>query len=326
MAYEFNHYYELQNVQTRKYVNLLGNHEDGTVNNGETVNLFARTDNPDQRWALENYGGNGNVRIVLQRSGWYALNYSLSDASCIVWHLDAAADEDTVITVEPVVSSGGVFRLRLAARNVYLTAVNSTLKWLPYTGNGDQRFMFVEPGSIPGGGKSEHIIQGLNNYNYNQKNGPSAGFKAGGCACTCGIDVTSFYSGKWYSFADFRNYYDDYSGAKNPYIVYSWSTPVGYTFGADKSPNGMNEADMIAYIKRYIDQGIPPICHCLPVTLSQHWVVPFKYTSGFGWDSIWVLDPYMGVERTMDEAMRLSCGGTSGGVDRIMHHPSYSLK
>ena len=28
MAYEFNHYYELQNVATGKYVNVLGNHED----------------------------------------------------------------------------------------------------------------------------------------------------------------------------------------------------------------------------------------------------------------------------------------------------------
>ena len=27
MAYEFNHYYELQNVATGKYVNVLGNHE-----------------------------------------------------------------------------------------------------------------------------------------------------------------------------------------------------------------------------------------------------------------------------------------------------------
>ena len=103
MAYEFNHYYELQNVQTRKYVNILGNHEDGTVKNGETVNLFARTDNPDQRWALENYGGSGSVRIVLQRGeGWYALNYHVSNANCIVWHLNTAEDTDTVITTIPV--------------------------------------------------------------------------------------------------------------------------------------------------------------------------------------------------------------------------------
>ena len=99
MAYEFNHYYELQNVATGKYVNVLGNHEDGTVKNGEAVNLFNRTNNPDQRWALENYGGNGNVRIVLQRGeGWYALNYNTRNANCIVWHLNTADDIDTVIT------------------------------------------------------------------------------------------------------------------------------------------------------------------------------------------------------------------------------------
>ena len=103
MAYEFNHYYELQNVATGKYVNVLGNHEDGTVKNGEAVNLFNRTNNPDQRWALENYGGNGNVRIVLQRGeGWYALNYNTRNANCIVWHLNTADDIDTVITAVQV--------------------------------------------------------------------------------------------------------------------------------------------------------------------------------------------------------------------------------
>ena len=85
-------------MATGKYVNVLGNHEDGTEKNGEAVNLFNRTNNPDQRWALENYGGNGNVRIVLQRGeGWYALNYNTRNANCIVWHLNTADDIDTVM-------------------------------------------------------------------------------------------------------------------------------------------------------------------------------------------------------------------------------------
>ena len=69
MAYEFNHYYELQNVATGKYVNVLGNHEDGTVKNGETVNLFNRTNNPDQRWALENFDAIVSDRNSLQATG-----------------------------------------------------------------------------------------------------------------------------------------------------------------------------------------------------------------------------------------------------------------
>ena len=69
MAYGFNHYYELQNVATGKYVNVLGNHEDGTVKNGETVNLFSRTNNPDQRWALENFDAIVSDRNSLQATG-----------------------------------------------------------------------------------------------------------------------------------------------------------------------------------------------------------------------------------------------------------------
>ena len=322
-TFQTNHYYEFYNGSSGKYVNLNGDHEDNIVVNGEKVGLYTRTNNPDQRWALEKYG-NG-YRIVLQRGGgYYALNYNISNADCIVWHLDSADDDDTVITVDSVISFGGVYYLRLPKHKAYLTAVGSQLKWMPFTGSADQRFMFLEPGTTPGG-TTECEIPGLSKWNYNQKDGPSAGFRLQGCACTCGMDVASFYSGKSYSFADFRNCYEDHSNENPPYVKYLWKTPAGYTFVADNAPSGKNEADTIAYIKRYIDQGIPPICHCLPVTGNQHWVVPFKYTSGSGWDSIWVLDPYLGVERTMAEAMRLSCGGTSGGVDRIMHHPSYSL-
>ena len=143
MAYEFNHYYELQNVATGKYVNVLGNHEDGTVKNGEAVNLFNRTNNPDQRWALENYGGNGNVRIVLQRGeGWYALNYNTRNANCIVWHLNTADDIDTVITAVQVEGLTDTYYLKLRDRDTYLTADGTALKWTAYTGEKEQIFNF----------------------------------------------------------------------------------------------------------------------------------------------------------------------------------------
>ena len=99
MAYEFNHYYELQNVATGKYVNVLGNHEDGTVKMVKQSTCLTAPTIPISagRWKI--YGGNGNVRIVLQRGeGWYALNYNTRNANCIVWHLNTADDIDTVIT------------------------------------------------------------------------------------------------------------------------------------------------------------------------------------------------------------------------------------
>lgn len=156
MAYEFNHYYELQNVATGKYVNVLGNHEDGTVKNGETVNLFNRTNNPDQRWALENYGGNGNVRIVLQRGeGWYALNYNTRNANCIVWHLNTADDIDTVITAVQVESLTDTYYLKLRDRDTYLTADGTALKWAAYTGEKEQMFTILEPGTSSDGSDSD---------------------------------------------------------------------------------------------------------------------------------------------------------------------------
>lgn len=149
MAFQYNHYYEIYNGG--KYVNLNGDHENNVVNNGEKVTMYARTNNPDQRWALERYGSDNQVRIVLQRGGgWYALNYNTENTNCIVWHLNSAADKDTVITLEPAVSFGGVYRLKLAQRNLYLTVVGSSLKWMAFTNNNDQIFSFVEPGANPG--------------------------------------------------------------------------------------------------------------------------------------------------------------------------------
>ena len=91
MAFQYNHYYEIYNSSSGKYVNLNGDHENNVVNNGEKVTVYARTNNPDQRWALERYGSDNQVRIVLQRGGgWYALNYNTENTNCIVWHLNSA--------------------------------------------------------------------------------------------------------------------------------------------------------------------------------------------------------------------------------------------
>lgn len=168
MSLKYNHYYEIYNPDSGMYLNLYGNHEDNEVSNGDRVTMFARTNNPDQRWALERYGGDYKVRIVLQRGeGWYALNYNTNNAGCIVWHLDFAADSDTVITLESVVSFGGLYRLKLPVYNAYLTVVGSDLKWLPNTGSGNQIFQFVEPGSNPSSGESGSSGGGTGPYgNY----------------------------------------------------------------------------------------------------------------------------------------------------------------
>ena len=37
MAFQYNHYYEIYNYSSGKYVNLNGDHENDVVNNGEKV-------------------------------------------------------------------------------------------------------------------------------------------------------------------------------------------------------------------------------------------------------------------------------------------------
>ena len=141
MAFQYNHYYEIYNGG--KYVNLNGDHENNVVTNGEKVTMYARTNNPDQRWALERYGSDNQVRIVLQRSGgWYALNYNTENTNCIVWHLNTADDTDTVITTVEVENRPNTYYLMLRDRSIYLTAVGTALKWGVYTGEEEQSLMF----------------------------------------------------------------------------------------------------------------------------------------------------------------------------------------
>ena len=201
MAFQYNHYYEIYNGG--KYVNLNGDHENNVVNNGEKVTMYARTNNPDQRWALERYGSDNQVRIVLQRSGgWYALNYNTENTNCIVWHLNSAADKDTVITLEPAVSFGGVYRLKLAQRNLYLTVVGSSLKWMAFTNKNDQIFSFVEPGTNPGSGTDAHTIPMPVNLNQKYRSN-SEWIKNWGCAVCCGVDLASWLNKKTYTIDDF---------------------------------------------------------------------------------------------------------------------------
>ena len=43
MAFQYNHYYEIYNYSSGKYVNLNGDHENDVVNNGEKVTMQQNT-------------------------------------------------------------------------------------------------------------------------------------------------------------------------------------------------------------------------------------------------------------------------------------------
>lgn len=299
MDFEYNHYYEIYNSGSGKYVNLSGDHEDGIVNNGEKVTMYARTNNPDQRWALERYGSDYNVRIVLQRGdGWYALNYNTATAGCIVWHLNSAADSDTVITLESVVSFGGLYRLKLAAYNAYLTVVGSELKWLPFTGNSDQIFDFVEPGSNPGGGTGAYTITMPVNLNQNYQ-GNSDWIRGWGCAVCCGVDLASWQDNTSYTIDFLDGYYSENDAGYD-----KWAGPNGFSLKTKIDLSQMSEAETIETIRSYVRAGTPIACHAVGSGTKQHWFVAYEVTgeNGSTWATagINVLDPYNGNERSYE--------------------------
>ena len=291
MAFQYNHYYEIYNGG--KYVNLNVDHENNVVNNGEEVTMYARTNNPDQRWALERYGRDYRVRIVLQRGGgWYALNYNIENTNCIVWHLNSAADKDTVITLEPAVSFGGIYRLKLEQRNLYLTVVGSSLKWMAFTNNSDQIFSFVEPGTNPGSGTNAHTIHMPVNVNQKYSHN-SQWIKDYGCAVCCGVDLASWLNNNPYTISDFKDYYyEDGRGYEK------WRGPDGFSLQTRVSLSAASEAETIETIRSYVRNGTPIACHAKGSGNNQHWFVAYEVTgeNGSTWATagINVLDPYKG--------------------------------
>lgn len=86
--------------------------------------------------------------------GWYALNYNTRNANCIVWHLNTADDIDTVIAAVQVESLTDTYYLKLRDRDTYLTADGTALKWAAYTGEKEQMFTILEPGTSSDGSDS----------------------------------------------------------------------------------------------------------------------------------------------------------------------------
>lgn len=299
MAFQYNHYYEIYNGG--KYVNLNGDHENNVVNNGEKVTMYARTNNPDQRWALERYGSDNQVRIVLQRGGgWYALNYNTENTNCIVWHLNSAADKDTVITLEPAVSFGGVYRLKLAQRNLYLTVVGSSLKWMAFTNEKDQIFSFVEPGANPGSTKDEIDLPANRTYNWSQFTPEVMSIcDRYGCSLTCLLDIANIFGPRQYSANEI---YQVCKWSDNGLLY--WEIPsscAGKIKSDGYNPSGTR--NVFAVAKAQI-QANNPIIIKLKSNSTTHFVVGVGYTgNGASTSELIVLDPGTGSKYTLQEAM-----------------------
>lgn len=151
-----------------------------------------------------------------------------------------------------------------------------------------------------------------------QKDHPNLNFKKGGCAVTCGIMVAASRDRRSYSITDFDGYAN---GQKiwyisGEYVNYTWLTPTGWSFVKDTTPSTIpGDAETVEYIKRYINAGQYAICYC-PGNVG-HWMVAYGYTSGSTFDSIRIIDPADGQEKSLAKGMEDSCYSTSAGISVI---------
>ena len=149
--------------------------------------------------------------------------------------------------------------------------MGSELKWLPYTGDGNQYFLFVEPGSNPGGGTLQKTIDIP--VLLSQKSHTDQWFRGAGCAVTAGIMAAAYRDNTIYNIHSF----DGTAPSKQPYWTESdgyvrWETPCGWCFVEDGNVTKYpSDAETVAYIKSIIDMDIPPSAIARPLMVTGCW-------------------------------------------------------
>ena len=327
MAYTLGnwYYFEAFGGNSGLFLNREGS---GALQNHQNISIYRNTtgtaNNPDHQFRLVEARHNGviegcSIRSLLNEA--YGLNIygygsdMTAEANCnlaIVGGTTSAASNynDTLIDLLTVDGDQMLYRIKLIKHpGLFLTATsnsnNADVRWMKESGGSNQlwKLRTSETGSGSGGGTAIDMPVCLS-----QKQAPTPWLRDYGCAVTCGIDIASYYDGVNYAFEDF-------SGCWNEERGYFWTTPRGWSLLRDNSPNGMSRADTVAYVKRYIQNGIPAACHCIGANGKEHWVVAYAYGDGSDWNCIQCLDPADGTRKTMQAAMNYSY--VTGGVDRI---------
>lgn len=299
---------------------------DSQVSQNRDVFLYTKEDIGDQLWRVD--VGNGFARIKSTLDDRYALNIYLSTGNCDI-HTWQDNQEDSKINFRTIIADDNIYKIQNYRNNadndLYLTASKAAsgglVTWNASNGSSLQQWKLIEKtgGSTTGTtGKIKIPIY------LSQKSHPNDWFKGNGCAVTAGIMAAAYHDNTTYNIQSF----DKDIKVGNTWIPlwtegngYSWYTPRGWQFQNDTIPATIpGDAETVAYIKTYIDRGIPPLCYCPGE--DGHWMLAYDYTSGSTFDSIFIVDPADGKSKTLGAGMRLSCGGTSRGITRIEAAPS----
>lgn len=286
---------------------------DSQVSQNRDVFLYTKEDIGDQLWRVD--VGNGFARIKSTLDDRYALNIYLSTGNCDI-HTWADNLEDSKINFRTINANDNLYQIQNyrnnADNNLYLTASKAAsgglVTWNASNGSSLQKWKLIKK---TGGSTSGGITI---SPRLSQKSHPNSWFKQKGCAVTAGIMAAAYHDNTTYGIQSFDAYWNSSDG-------YSWMTPRGWKFQDDRTPSTIpGDAETVAYIKTYIDRGIPPICYCPGG--DGHWMLAYAYTSGSTFESIRIVDPADGAEKTLAAGMRYSCGGTGSGITRIEAAPS----
>lgn len=286
---------------------------DSQVSQNRDVFLYTKEDIGDQLWRVDVDTGFARIKSTLDDR--YALNIYLSTGNCDI-HTWADNLEDSKINFRTINANDNLYQIQNyrnnADNNLYLTASKAAsgglVTWNASNGSSLQKWKLIKK---TGGGTSGGITI---SPRLSQKSHPDSWFKQNGCAVTAGIMAAAYHDNTTYGIQSFDAYWNSKKG-------YSWMTPRGWKFQDDRTPSTiLGDAETVAYIKTYIDRGIPPICYCPGG--SGHWMLAYAYTSGSTFESILIVDPADGNPKTLAAGMRYSCGSTSGGITRIEAAPS----
>ena len=328
MAYEHGKVYWICPAdKTSLALSVYGN---SVVSQNRNVFLYNRQDVADQKWYVDI--GKGFLRLKSMLNQSYALNIYTGSSNYNNCDIHTWADnlEDSKINFRTIDSYNNLYRIQNyhndQNNDLYLTAVMTTagsdVRWASLdSSTAHQKWKLIEvtsEGSTGGDTNSINIPVRLC-----QKNHPKKGFQNAGCAVTAGIMAAAYHDNIAYGITSFdvnvngQAIWTEYTPEnKPPYCIYSWLTPKGWKFQDDRTPSSIpSDADTVAYIKRYIDAGIPPLCYC--PGKEGHWMLAYKYTSGSTFSAIRTIDPADGTEKSLADGMNLSCGGTGSGITRI---------
>ncbi len=290
----------------------------GQATNNQNVCLgTANPTSNSQQWIIKKIS---NVyKIITALSDTYALNYYWANGqgnagNCDIYP-EANNDTDSAVSFSAKNEAQGIYTIKLANYNLYLTAASNTnganVSWEPYIGSSAQKWQFVEVAEEQVTTRTVIDLPSNRTYNWNQfYSDITAIVGTGACSWTCALDVANIYGPSEYDPEDMP------ASAWVGGICY-WTLPSGCSGSINSYSTDVSGTGCLARIRSEIESNRPVIVELRNSAGSQHFVVAYGYTNeGTAKSDILVFDPGVasmsasatqinGIDWTLSEAENL---------------------